>query len=119
MDALVTVMLSHDELNLHVLWGLCAGVAASCGGELERTTRMAHPLHDKILTAISYYQRPMKFRARIFHSEPMTIALLTDLGDENPGLTITNGIEYRGSESRIQALARYQSRAPGDCRALR
>jgi hypothetical protein len=36
----------------------------------------------------------MKFRARIFQNEPMTIALLTDLGDKNPGLSITNGIEY-------------------------
>ncbi len=49
--------------------------------------------HDVILSTPALHRNEMKFRARIFENPPLTIALLTDLGDENPGCSITNGIE--------------------------
>ncbi len=50
--------------------------------------------HDVILSTPALHRDEMKFRARVFENPPLTIALLTDLGDENPGCSITNGIEY-------------------------
>ncbi len=41
--------------------------------ELQRQNLMVYPLHDEILTTLTYHRRPMKFRARIFSNEPMTI----------------------------------------------
>ncbi|HEX7362289.1 MAG TPA: hypothetical protein VF283_17495 [Bryobacteraceae bacterium] len=55
---------------------------------------MAIPVFDEVVSAMAFHRREMRFRARLFRNEPMTIALLTDLGDDNPGLSITNGIEY-------------------------
>lgn len=60
---------------------------------------MAIPICDEVVSALAWrHRREMRFRARLFRNEPMTIALLTDLGDENPGPSITNGIEYAVGE---------------------
>ena len=39
-------------------------------------------------------QMRMLFRCRVFQKESLTVVLLTDLDDRNPGTSITNGIEY-------------------------
>jgi hypothetical protein len=52
------------------------------------------PVHNKILAATGVNGLGMKFRCRIFENPPMTIALLTDFDDANPGPSITNSIEY-------------------------
>lgn len=50
--------------------------------------------YDAVLSTPALHGREMKFRARIFERPPMMVALLTDLGPENPGCSLTNGIEY-------------------------
>jgi len=52
---------------------------------------LAEPTHDEILST-PRYRLDMKFRVRLFHVHPLTVVLLTELAD-NPGCSITNGIE--------------------------
>jgi hypothetical protein len=49
---------------------------------------------DAVLSTPALHGQQMKFRARLYRNEPWTVALLTDLDDQNPGCSITNGIEY-------------------------
>jgi hypothetical protein len=58
------------------------------------TTATAIPMHDEVLAATGLNGLGMKFRCRIFENPPITIALLTDLDDANPGPSITNSIEH-------------------------
>jgi hypothetical protein len=50
--------------------------------------------YDAVLSTPALHGSQMQFRARVFERPPLTVALLTDLGNENPGCSITNGIEY-------------------------
>jgi hypothetical protein len=52
------------------------------------------PIHDEVLSTPALHRRTMKFRARIYEGQPVIVALLTDLGNDNPGASITNGIGY-------------------------
>ena len=51
-------------------------------------------IHDEVLSTPALNRRVMQFRARIYGGQPMIVALLTDLGDANPGASITNGVEF-------------------------
>jgi hypothetical protein len=59
--------------------------------QLEKTVT---PIHDEILLTPALHRHTMKFRARIYQGQPVIVALLTDLGDDNPGASITNDIEF-------------------------
>ena len=63
------------------------------------TQTFAEPTFDAEMTA--YYgsgRGPNRmhriFRCRVLQSGSLTVVLLTDLDDRNPGTSITNGIEY-------------------------
>lgn len=63
------------------------------------TQILASPTFDAEMTA--YYgagrgpnRMHIMFRCRVFQNESLTVVLLTDLDDRNPGTSITNGIEY-------------------------
>ena len=58
------------------------------------TATIAQPIHDTSIFTPAMHRRPMAFRTRIYENPPFTVALLTDIGDANPGCSITNGIEY-------------------------
>jgi hypothetical protein len=76
--------------------GYASGEVVFCSDDCEEEMKQLAP-RDEILTAATPYLagRIMTVRARIFknqYTDPMTIALLTDTGDDNPGPSITNGI---------------------------
>ena len=55
---------------------------------------IAVPVHDQVLSTADLHKREMKFRARVFFREPLHVLLLTDIGSDNPGASITNGMEF-------------------------
>jgi hypothetical protein len=62
---------------------------------MKTTVEAITPIHDEVLSTPALHRRVMQFRARIYESQaPMTVALLTDWGDANPGASITNGMEF-------------------------
>jgi hypothetical protein len=55
---------------------------------------LAVPLADYVFTVAARRPREMKFRVRLYENDPWTVALMTDLGDANPGCSLTAAAEY-------------------------